>query len=90
MVFINSRSGGRAGPKLTEILYQSLGHAQARFATQPPVSDISDPGDVAVSLLSMQVFDLSEHRPGPVLKKIWENFEEQEKAGDQIAPILRR
>lgn len=28
VVFINSRSGGRAGPKLTQILYQSLGHAQ--------------------------------------------------------------
>ena len=28
IVFINSRSGGRAGPKLTEILYQSLGHSQ--------------------------------------------------------------
>ena len=31
IVFINSRSGGRAGPKLTQILYQSLGHAQVRM-----------------------------------------------------------
>src|SRR5690242_556306 len=35
IVFINSRSGGRAGPKLTEILYQSLGHSQVRHAPQP-------------------------------------------------------
>lgn len=30
IVFINSRSGGHAGPKLTEVLYQSLGHAQVQ------------------------------------------------------------
>ncbi len=30
IAFINSRSGGRAGPKLAEILYRTLGHAQAR------------------------------------------------------------
>lgn len=28
IVFINSKSGGRAGPKLTEVLYHTLGHAQ--------------------------------------------------------------
>ena len=28
IVFINSRSGGRAGAKLTETLYRTLGHAQ--------------------------------------------------------------
>ncbi|KAK9817059.1 hypothetical protein WJX72_008941 [[Myrmecia] bisecta] len=28
IVFINSRSGGRAGPALTEVLYHALGHAQ--------------------------------------------------------------
>ena len=28
IVFINSRSGGRAGPKLTEVLYHALGHSQ--------------------------------------------------------------
>ncbi|KAK9835245.1 hypothetical protein WJX81_008484 [Elliptochloris bilobata] len=28
IAFINSRSGGRAGPKLAEILYRTLGHAQ--------------------------------------------------------------
>ena len=28
IVFINSKSGGRVGPALTEVLYQSLGHAQ--------------------------------------------------------------
>ncbi len=30
IVFINSKSGGRAGPKLTEVLYHTLGHAQVR------------------------------------------------------------
>ena len=38
----------------------------------------------------MQVFDLQEYRPGPVLKHIWENLAKQEQAGDQIAPIIRR
>jgi hypothetical protein len=28
IVFINSKSGGRAGPKLTETLYRAIGHAQ--------------------------------------------------------------
>ena len=28
-MFINSKSGGRAGAKLTEVLYHTLGHAQA-------------------------------------------------------------
>ena len=32
IAFINSRSGGRAGPKLAVILYRTLGHAQARCA----------------------------------------------------------
>lgn len=32
IVFINSRSGGHAGPKLTEVLYQSLGHAQVSYS----------------------------------------------------------
>ena len=29
IVFINSRSGGRVGPALTEVLYRALGHDQA-------------------------------------------------------------
>ena len=29
IVFINSKSGGHAGPQLTEVLYHTLGHAQA-------------------------------------------------------------
>lgn len=28
IVFINSKSGGHAGPQLTEVLYHTLGHAQ--------------------------------------------------------------
>ena len=28
IVFINSRSGGRAGPALTETLFHALGHSQ--------------------------------------------------------------
>ena len=30
IVFINSKSGGHAGPELTEVLYHTLGHAQVR------------------------------------------------------------
>ena len=31
IVFINSRSGGRAGPKLAETLFHALGHSQVRL-----------------------------------------------------------
>ena len=30
IVFINSKSGGHAGPQLTEVLYHTLGHAQVK------------------------------------------------------------
>ncbi|CAK0764782.1 hypothetical protein CVIRNUC_003193 [Coccomyxa viridis] len=63
IVFINSKSGGHAGPELTEVLYHTLGHAQ--------------------------VYDLQEYRPGAVLRKIWKNFEAQERNGDTWAPIVR-
>lgn len=33
IVFINSKSGGHAGPKLTEALFQSLGNAQVSALT---------------------------------------------------------
>ena len=33
IVFINSRSGGHAGPKLTETLFRALGHAQVQGIT---------------------------------------------------------
>ena len=35
IVFINSRSGGRAGASLTETLYQTLGHSQVGPTAQP-------------------------------------------------------
>lgn len=41
-------------------------------------------------LLCAQVYDLQEYRPAPVLRRIWKNFEAQEKAGDTWAPIVRR
>ncbi|KAK9840512.1 hypothetical protein WJX84_002557 [Apatococcus fuscideae] len=63
IVFINSRSGGRAGATLTETLYQTLGHSQ--------------------------VFDLAEHRPGPVLTKIWQNLQHQIARGDVAAEHVR-
>ncbi|CAL5219909.1 g1838 [Coccomyxa viridis] len=63
IVFINSKSGGHAGPQLTEVLYHTLGHAQ--------------------------VYDLQEYRPAPVLRKIWKNFEIQERNGDTWAGIVR-
>ena len=39
--------------------------------------------------LVWQVFDLQEYRPGPVLKRIWKNFQAQQDAGDTWAPIVR-
>ena len=36
-----------------------------------------------------QVYDLQEYRPAPVLKKIWKNFEAQERNGDTWAGIVR-
>ncbi|KAK9860340.1 hypothetical protein WJX84_003520 [Apatococcus fuscideae] len=64
IVFINSRSGGRAGASLTETLYQTLGHSQ--------------------------VFDLAEHRPGPVLEKVWQNLQHQIAKGDAAAEYMQR
>lgn len=37
----------------------------------------------------LQVYDLQEYRPAPVLRKIWKNFEAQERNGDTWAPIVR-
>ena len=37
----------------------------------------------------LQVYDLQEYRPAPVLRKIWKNFEVQERNGDTWAPIVR-
>ena len=37
----------------------------------------------------LQVYDLQEYRPGAVLRKIWKNFEAQERNGDTWAPIVR-
>ena len=88
-MFINSRSGGRAGPKLTQILYQSLGHAQVCMQ-YTGICFRSDEQPVCKVEFCLQVFDLQEYRPGPVLKHIWENFAKREQDGDQIAPIMRR
>lgn len=38
----------------------------------------------------VQVFDLQEYRPGPVLRRIWKNYEAKEREGDSWAPIVRR
>lgn len=39
---------------------------------------------------AVQVYDLQEYRPAPVLRKIWKNFEAQERNGDTWAAIVRR
>ena len=38
IVFINSRSGGRAGPRLTEVLCRALGQAQASAHFVTPIA----------------------------------------------------
>ena len=35
------------------------------------------------------MYDLQEYRPAPVLRKIWKNFEIQERNGDTWAGIVR-
>lgn len=45
--------------------------------------------ETAISACLLQVYDLQEYRPAPVLKKIWKNFEAQERNGDTWAPIVR-
>ncbi len=37
-----------------------------------------------------QVFDLNDSRPGPVLKKLYENILEGEKAGNPYASHMRK
>lgn len=37
IVFINSKSGGHAGPELTEVLYHTLGHAQVSSLLPLPI-----------------------------------------------------
>jgi len=64
LVFINSRSGGRAGPRLKEVLCHALGHTQ--------------------------VYDLQDHRPGKVLRRIFDNLAQAEAAGDARASYFRR
>lgn len=42
IVFINSRSGGRAGPKLAETLFHALGHSQVmRLQILSPAHTVS-------------------------------------------------
>ena len=45
--------------------------------------------EIAMIARLLQVYDLQEYRPAPVLKKIWKNFEAQERNGDTWAPIVR-
>ena len=45
--------------------------------------------EIAIMARLLQVYDLQEYRPAPVLKKIWKNFEAQERNGDTWAPIVR-
>jgi len=63
IVFVNSRSGGRAGADLTLAFQRHLGR--------------------------LQVFDLSINKPGPVMRKLWANFDEAAAAGDEDADATR-
>ena len=38
----------------------------------------------------MQVYDLREYRPGPVLQKIYANLAAAIQKGDKTAPVVRR
>ena len=58
-----------------------------RALGRPWVWTSSASSDVVLAVL--QVYDLQEYRPGAVLRKIWKNFEAQERNGDTWAPIVR-
>lgn len=41
------------------------------------------------SVTVAQVFDLQQFRPGPVLRQIWQNFEQQKRVGDKLAAPIQ-
>lgn len=118
LVFINSRSGGRAGPRLKEVLCHALGHTQvpplrllphhhhcpAVYTVRVNVS--FDPAQSsflwhtarlcrrpkcrALGRWWVQVYDLQDHRPGKVLRRIFDNLAQAEAAGDARASYFRR
>ena len=45
---------------------------------------------VIETMIPAQVFDLAEHRPGPVLTKIWQNLQHQIAKGDAAAEHVIR
>ena len=147
LVFINSRSGGRAGTRLAEVLCHAIGHSQVPKCTSPSrplhsmlvarrsqrahrpagglrhalrccelqvpgigtcalcgqrIAIVSScihmstnrktllgiwqhmaaPGWLRCGCLCLQVYDLQDHRPGPVLKAIFSNLDAAAAAGD--------
>ena len=62
----------------------------ALLASAAPTKTRKALHDMVLTDPEVQVFDLQEYRPGPVLKKIWDNLKEREALGDQIAPIIAR
>lgn len=120
LVFINSRSGGRAGPRLKEVLCHALGHSQVPplhllphhhhcpdmhtvRVFDPAQSSsmcytaqlchwVGGPGVVQSPLGGWwgQVYDLQDHRPGKVLRRIFDNLAQAEAAGDARASYFRR
>ena len=64
--------------------------ATALLASAAPANSDMNLRDGGPTDPAVQVFDLQEYRPGPVLKKIWDNLKEREALGDQIAPIIAR
>lgn len=91
IVFINSRSGGRAGPALTETLFHALGHSQVWFFCWHFLRCRLEQHSICILVISnMQVYDLREYRPGPVLQKIYANLAVAIQMGDRSASIVRR
>ncbi len=46
--------------------------------------------DLSHDVSGVQVFDLAENRPGPVLTRIWQNLQRQIDNGDLAAEHIRK
>lgn len=46
--------------------------------------------NILCSTALLQVYDLADNRPAPVLRALWHNLQEREAAGDKRAAHIRR
>ena len=96
LVFINSKSGGRVGPRLLGVLVRSLGEAQVVSTNCQGLAAAhhmpSNPQGLSSSIAcdTPLQFDLAKSRPGPVLRTIFDNLLAREAEGDALAAHIRR